>query len=218
MKAVVVAHGDVAVGDRDLVAGAATVIAADGGALALERWGIVPHLIVGDLDSLGPQRAAELARRGARVVEYPVTKDESDLELALGYALESGADDIVLLGIFGGGRLDHALTNTMLLADPKYRGRGLRAVRGETVVRALHARDRAELAGPVGAMVTLLPVRGDAEGVRTTGLRYPLAGEALLFGRSRGLSNVVTSLPASVSLTEGVLLVIEQPEEGTHAR
>jgi len=46
----VVAHGDVAGSDRDLVVGAETVVAADGGALALERWGIVPHLLVGDLD------------------------------------------------------------------------------------------------------------------------------------------------------------------------
>ncbi len=174
-----VAHGDVAASDRDLVTGAETVIAADGGALALERWGIVPHLVVGDLDSLGRERAEALGRRGAKVIPYPVAKDESDLELALRYAVETGAPDIVLLGIFGGERIDHGLANAMLLADPTYRGLGLRAV------------------------------RGDAKAIRTVGLRYPLDGETLHFGRSRGLSNVVTALPASVSLEHGVLLVIE---------
>ncbi len=96
------AHGDVDARDRELAVGAELVIAADGGALALERWGILPHLVVGDLDSLGTDRAAELGRRGAKVIGFPAAKDESDLELAMRYALESDADDIVLLGSFGG--------------------------------------------------------------------------------------------------------------------
>jgi thiamine pyrophosphokinase len=212
MRAVVIAHGDVAAEDRDLVAGADTIIAADGGALALERWGIVPHLIVGDLDSLG-ERAADLGKRGARVVRFPIEKDQSDLELALRYALETGADDIVLLGILGGARLDHALVNAMLLADPAYRGLGLRAVWGATQLRAVHPHETATLRGPVGSLVTLVPVRGDASGVRTQGLRYPLTDDALHFGRSLGLSNVVASLPASVSIEQGVLLIIEISKE-----
>ncbi len=212
-----VAHGDVAAADRELVVGAQTVIAADGGAQVLERWGIDPHLVVGDLDSLSRERAEALGKRGAKVIPFPTAKDESDLELAIRYAVESGADDIVLLGVFGGERLDHALANAMLLADPQYRGLGLRAVQGATEVRALHGGDRADLRGPVGATVTLLPVRGDAEGVRTVGLRYPLVGETLQFGRSRGLSNVVTALGASVSLEHGVLLLIENSHlEVTH--
>ncbi len=212
-----VAHGDVAAADRELVVGAQTVIAADGGAQVLERWGIDPHLVVGDLDSLSRERAEALGKRGAKVIPFPTAKDESDLELAIRYAVESGADDIVLLGVFGGERLDHALANAMLLADPQYRGLGLRAVQGATEVRALHGGDSADLRGPVGATVTLLPVRGDAEGVRTVGLRYPLVGETLHIGRSRGLSNVVTALGASVSLEHGVLLLIENSHlEVTH--
>lgn len=214
MKCVVVAHGEVAPRDRDEADGADLVIAADGGALALERWGIVPKLVVGDLDSLGPEHAARLGERGATVIPFPAVKDESDLELAMRYALESGADDIVLLGLFGGARLDHALANATLLADPAYRGRAVRAIHGPTQVRALHPGERLGLAGPVGATVTLLPVRDDAGGVRTCGLRYPLDGDTLRFGRSRGLSNVVSSLPAWVSLEHGVLLVIEIREGG----
>jgi thiamine pyrophosphokinase len=209
MKTVVVAHGDVAPADRDELRGADMVIAADGGAFALERWGIVPQLLVGDLDSLGDEKAEELAQRGAKVVRHPVAKDESDLELALRYAVESEADDILLLGVFGGARLDHALANAMLLGDPAYAGVGLRAVHGDTQVRALHTGRILALRGEPGDVVTLLPVRGDATGIRTTGLRYPLDAETLRFGRSRGLSNIVASRPASVSLEHGVLLVIE---------
>ena len=204
-----VAHGDVAPADRELAASAELLIAADGGALALETWGLVPRLVVGDLDSLGDERAATLAAKRATVKRFPVAKDQSDLELALRDALESGADDVVLLGIFGGARLDHALVNATLLADPAYRGRGVRAVFGDTQVRALHASDKIELRGPVGSIVTIISLRGDATDVRSRGLRYRLNGATLLFGKSLGLSNVVESLPASVSLGNGVALVIE---------
>ncbi len=215
MKAVVVAHGDVAPADRELAASADLLIAADGGALALERWGVLPHLVVGDLDSLGPDRAAALAARGVRVDRFPVAKDQSDLELALRAALESRADEITLLGIFGGERLDHALVNATLLADPAYRGRGVRAVMGGTQVRALHGSGELALRGPVESIVTIIPLRGDATGVRTHGLRYRLNGDALPFGKSLGLSNVVESLPASVSLSSGSALVIEIEGGGT---
>ena len=203
------AHGDVMPSDRAELDSADTIIAANGGSVALDRWGVLPHLLVGDLDSVGRDRVTEYGRKGVTVVEHPAEKDESDLELALRVALERGAEDIVLLGIFGGPRLDHALANTILLADPAYRGRGVRSVYGPTTVRALHGGDHLTLRAPVGALVTLLPVRDDAEGVSTEGLRYRLSGDTLRFGRSRGLSNVVSKVPASVRLERGVLLVIE---------
>jgi thiamine pyrophosphokinase len=209
VKAVVVAHGDVEPGDRAQLDGADLIVAADGGTLALERWGVVPHAIVGDLDSLGSERALEYGSRGVTVVPFSAEKDESDLELAIGYATEAKADDIVLLGVFGGVRFDHELANTLLIAADAYRKTRLVAVRGATTVRALHGGEQLDLAGTAGDLVTLLPVRGDADGVRTHQLRYPLAGETLRFGIARGLSNVVVSEGASVACDRGVLLVIE---------
>jgi len=74
--------------------------------------------------------------------------------------------------------------------------------------------DSLSLAGPVGALVTLLPVNGDAEGVTTEGLQYPLRDETLRFGRARGLSNEVASLPATVTVRKGSLLVFETSQGG----
>ena len=215
MKVVIVAHGDVDPSDRDLLGGADLVIAADGGGFALERWGVLPHMAVGDFDSFGIERANALGRKGVKVVTHPAAKAESDLELALRSAIEQRAGEIVILGAFRGERLDHELANIMLLADPAYRGRRITAIQGNTRVRALHGGSEHITDAAVGSDLTLLPVSGDATGVRTTGLRYPLRGETLHFGRSRGLSNVVALSPASVSLEHGVLLVIETRKGGT---
>ena len=209
MKAVIVAHGDVDPRDRAHLDGADFIVAADGGTLALEQWGVVPHAIVGDLDSLGMERALEYGERGVTVIPFSPEKDESDLELAIDYATEAKANEFVLLGILGGTRFDHELANALLIAADEYRGKLLRAVRGDVTVRALHGGDRLELAGVPGDLVTLLAVRGDAEGVRTHRLRYPLAGETLQFGAARGLSKLVVSAGASVTCERGVLLVIE---------
>jgi len=205
----VIAHGDVDPRDRAQLDGAEIVVAANGGTPALERWNFVPHAIVGDLDSLGVDRAAEYAAQGVTVVPYSPEKDESDLELAIAYATTAKADDIVLLGIFAGARFDHEMANTLLIAADEYRGRRLRAVRGGMTVRALHGGETLDLDGVAGDLVTLLAVRGDAEGVRTHRLKYPLGRETLRFGAARGLSNVVVSAGATVSCDRGVLLVIE---------
>lgn len=212
MRAVIVAHGDADDADRALCAGAGLLVAADGGSRTLERWGLVPNVLVGDLDSLGRRRAERLATRSVEVIAYAAAKDESDTELAVRLALDRGATEITLLGALGA-RIDHSLANVMLLADAAYRDVALRAARGSTVIRALHGGSRLAIDRPAGTIVTLLPVAGDAQGVRTGGLRYPLDGETLAFGRSRGLSNVVVSSPASVSLASGVLLVIETETE-----
>ena len=116
MKAVVIAHGDVDPRDRAHLDGADLIVAANGGTLALEQWGVVPHAIVGDLDSLGIERALEYGQRGVTVVPFSPEKDESDLELAIAYAVTANADDIVLLGILGGARFDHEIANMLLLA------------------------------------------------------------------------------------------------------
>ncbi len=65
-----------------------------------------------------------------------------------------------------------------------------------------------------GARVTssrCCPVGGDAIGVTTDGLAYPLVDEPLVVGRTRGLSNERTRDEASVHLRRGRLLVIETP-------
>lgn len=215
MHAVIVAGGDTDPADARQLAGADLVIAADGGAASLEAIGRRPDVVVGDLDSIDPALVERLSAAGVAVERHPAAKDATDAELAIDRAVDAGARRITVIGAFAGERLDHELANLLLLTDRAWAGAtdDLRMVRGGTTVRALHGPGRLEIEAGPGATVSLLPVGGDATGVATTGLRFPLNGEPLRLGRSRGLSNKVVEPRASVALEAGVLLVVETDTE-----
>jgi thiamine pyrophosphokinase len=157
-----------------------------------------------------------MAAAGVAIERHRVAKDATDAELAIERAMTAGARRITVIGALAGERLDHELANLLLLTDRAWAGAtdDLRIVRGGTTARALHGPGRIEIEAGPGATVSLLPVGGDADGVRTDGLRFALAGEPLRLGRSRGLSNEVVAGGASVQLERGVLLVIETVTKG----
>jgi thiamine pyrophosphokinase len=213
VKAIVIAGGDAAPDDAVHLRGAALVIAADSGAQWVRDQGVRPDLLLGDMDSVDPGLVDALAAEGVAIERHAVEKDASDLELAVVRAAAEGADEVVILGGIGGDRVDHELANLLLLADRRWEGMDLRFVRGDTTVRVLGGGEDRVLDGATGDLVTLLPLGGNATEVRTNGLRFPLDGETLVQGRTRGLSNEVERAPASVSLGGGTLLIIETRKE-----
>ena len=189
----------------------APVVAADSGVDAAAALGLRVDVVVGDLDSASPEAVAAAEAAGARVDRHPADKDATDLALALDCAaalLDGDADgDIVVAGVEGG-RLDHLLAGILALADPDRRRLHIRAHLGRATVHVVHGPGSLAVEGATGQVLTLLPVGGDAVGVRTAGLRFPLRNEALPAGTTRGVSNVVDDDPASVTLESGTLLVV----------
>lgn len=186
------------------------VVAADGGLDRALAGGMVPDLVVGDLDSVGADALAEAQRLGTRVVAHPRDKDETDLELALAAVVDAGAGAATVV-CDGGGRVDHAVANLCLLASPRWRRLDLRALVGEHEVYVVRTDRPCQLTPPPGALVSLLPVGGPATGVTTRGLRFALDGGRLEAWSGRGVSNEVVSSPVEVSLTAGVVLVVVGP-------
>ena len=178
------------------------VIAADGGAAAALAFGFAPTLLIGDLDSIEQSTLERL--RGVPIEPYPRDKNATDGQLAIERALQFQPAEFVLVGFLGGPRLDQELANVMLLTrltvptvvlDERNEARLLRA--GE------HHSWRPE----PREVVSLLPILGDASGVRTSGLRWPLQGETLRFGETRGVSNEPVGQAVRVSIDVGVLLI-----------
>jgi thiamine pyrophosphokinase len=186
----------------------ALVIAADSGVDHALAAGLHVDVAIGDFDSVSPEGLDRAIAAGARVDRHPAAKDHTDLELAMDAAVAAGAKEIVVLG-GDGGRRDHLFANLLVLASPRYAQCAITAYLGRSRVFVLHGGGRGvAIHGEPGELVTLLPVNGAAVGVRTTGLRYPLEGETLPAGTSRGVSNVLETQTAQVQVEQGTLVVV----------
>jgi thiamine pyrophosphokinase len=175
----------------------APVIAADAGA----EFGVPVDLAVGDFDSISSGTLAALEH----VERYPADKDATDLDLALAAALRLAPERILVVGS-GGGRLDHLVGSLLLFAADGYAAVQVDAQLGVAAVHVVRGERR--LYGELGELVSLFAVHGPAEGVVTDGLVYPLRGETLDPGSSRGTSNAFAAAEARVSLSRGVLLAV----------
>lgn len=210
MRALIFANG--AIEDGEMVRRALTdgddalIIAADGGARVAAHYGRRVDAVIGDMDSLTADELAALRAQHATILRYPAEKDETDLELALMWAVEQGADWLRVIGATGG-RLDQMLSNIYLLALPILDGRDVKLVAGAQATWLARA-GRIEIDGAVGDTISLIPLNGTVHGVTTEALYYPLKDEDLYFGPARGVSNVMTTIRAAVTVRAGVLLVV----------
>jgi len=186
---------------------AARVIACDSGLDHAFALGMTVELVVGDFDSVSEAGLARAEAAGIPIERHPVDKDAVDLELGLDAAVARGATHIVVVA-GGGDRLDHVMAGLLLLGQDRFAGTRLEAWYGTAHLIALHGPDKAELTGAVGEVVTLLPVGGVADGITTSGLRFPLDREPLTPGSTRGVSNELLGGPATVRVERGALLVI----------
>lgn len=186
------------------------VVAADGGAAAVTAAGGVSDAIVGDGDSLDESEftKAQAANPDVEVRRFPTAKDATDAELALRAALEANPERIVVVGAFGGARLDHELATVMLLANQRWRDCDVVLADGCRDVRLVT--DRAQILGRAGDLVTLLAVGGPAENIRSSGLAYELHGRSLEVGTSLGVSNELTGSTATLDVGSGMVLLVHE--------
>jgi len=176
------------------------VIAADSGFDLAVRLGVVPDLLVGDMDSVTPGRELE-SFPPERIRRYPADKDDTDAELGLRLFAELGYGRVVVAG-GGGGRLAHLLAVAGLFErEPAPAAWYTARERVQRVDR------EAELPGCRGATVSFFPLGPGAGGLSSQGLKWPLAGLEWTRGDG-GVSNLVIGDPARVRVARGSLLMV----------
>ena len=190
------------------------VICADRGYAHALTLGLVPSMLIGDFDSLDAQLLADARVAGLTVEVHPTDKDATDLELALDRAIAGAAPEAGTLRLTVvatpdvGERIDHLLSQLALLAAPKYAQAELTAWFGTACVHIAHPSQAVDFQGRPGELVTLLAIGGEATGVSTTGLRFPLRHESLSPFSTRGVSNILADPSASITLAGGRLAVV----------
>jgi len=187
-----------------------TVIAADSGYLAARRLGIVPNVLLGDLDSLDRSKLGhDELEHIEKIIVSPI-KDDTDTQLAVDTAIERGADNIIIIGGLGG-RLDHTLSSVFLLEYINGKGVGAIMTDGRNRVRIMCSKgEKVSLSVSRGyKYLSLVSLTDRCMGVSISGVYYPLDTVELTRSYSYAVSNEITSDHADISLCYGTMLVIE---------
>ena len=181
------------------------LIAADGGLRHCLDLGLQPAILIGDLDSIDEGDLAALKPSDTQILQYPTQKDFTDLELALQQALKLGADEIVIVAALGA-RWDQTIANLLLPASfPSIK---ICLLDGSQEIHYIRAGEKLKIHGRPGDMVSLIPLAGKVHGVTSEHLEYPLRGDELTFGSTRGISNVLLKETGTISINGGLLLCI----------
>jgi thiamine pyrophosphokinase len=209
LRTVIIANGVLTESSfvQQAIRSAEMIIAANGGALHCRSLGLTPDVVIGDFDSLEPAQLAELKAAGVDIIPHSARKDHTDLELAMMYAVSSGAEEIFVLAALGN-RWDQTLANLLLPAANEYKGVRISLIDGQQEINLVRAGETFAFYGQPEDTLSLIPLWGNAGGVTTQGLEYPLDKENLIFGSTRGISNVLTDSRAFVQLDEGLLVSV----------
>lgn len=193
---------------RVILKDADMVICANGGVAHAMKLGIVPQLVVGDLDSLAENQKEWMDRNRVRAAVHSRDKDYTDTHLALKEAIGLSPDEVVMLGCIGD-RMDHTLSNIFLLLECAKAGIKAKIMDEVNEMYVVGPERELELTGAEGQFVSLVPLTTAVSGIFTSGLKYRLRGDSLEMRESRGISNEFTEKKALVKVKSGFLLVVK---------
>lgn len=185
------------------------IICVDGAARYLTKIKIVPDLLIGDFDSIDSEDLLCIKNQGAVCQRFPAKKDATDTELALEYGIQLKPKSITILGALGS-RQDHSIANIMLLykmLQHKVKGKIIDENNEMMITDSFLS-----IKGKVGENISIIPLSKMAKGVTLTGLEYLLVNKDISMGSSLGISNVFSSEDATISVEEGILLIIKSKE------
>ncbi len=196
------------------------IIAADAGLLTARRMGLVPDILVGDMDTLGEVQDLPSA---TEVIRLPAEKDMTDTQYAVSLARERGCRELVIVGGLEG-RLDHTLSLLAILEELWEAGEvryGLFGRRKSGAIRIpailTNGKNRVRFFRNSGTILprsqyrffSLLAADSTVSGITLDGCKYPLKKATLHRARQWAVSNEIVGNCALIEVRRGGVWVIE---------
>lgn len=207
MKTLILTGGEWPCDERvqSLVYGCDSVLCCDGAAGHARRLGIQPDVLIGDMDSIMEHDRAYMSDMGVQEICLPSEKDQTDTQAACRLAIRQGANDAIIIGGLGN-RTDHSLGNIHCLWMLHDAGVAARICAGDEEARIIT--DTCSLGRYVTRTFSLIPLLPDTVVFSMTGVKYPLDRVPLMFGSTLGISNIVLSDRAQLTVHPGAALLI----------
>ncbi|MEG0181258.1 MAG: thiamine diphosphokinase [Peptostreptococcaceae bacterium] len=182
------------------------IICADGGAKHLYDLKIAPDYILGDLDSLEKSIIDYYKKKGVKFKKFPQRKNETDTQLCVHLAKDLGVSQIHLIGALGG-RIDHTIANINLMYYIKELGISSIIKNSDEEIYIIE-NEKISINGKKGSTISILPIKGNVNGVTLENLEYPLDNANINFGNPIGLSNIMKEDSFNVKVDKGSLIII----------
>ena len=179
------------------------IYCADGGANYAHKLGITPDTIVGDLDSIDKDLLETYRAAGINIVHDP-NQDNTDLEVAIDFAIKEGAKKIQIAGSLAG-RPDQALGNFIMLANPAFKSLDLSILAKNSLTFVMQTGDTREFSKKKWRRLSLIPIKDSI--ISLKGTKWELDKRDMSIGSSEGLSNLIESDKALVEVHKGTAFV-----------
>lgn len=177
------------------------LIACDAGYLQAQQYGRTPDLILGDFDSAPLPNAQN-------VLQLPAEKDDTDTHYAAKIAVEKGFSSVLMLGAWGGSRLEHSLANLATGLWLAKQNVEVSLATSHSTIRFLLANNSLQLPYAPNEYFSLFPLEGAATGITLIGAKYPLKDATLSPAFPLGVSNETTKSGTTILLATGALAVV----------
>ncbi len=180
------------------------VIAANGGVNACIKADIKIDVAIGDFDSASQENIKKLKQNKVKLIKHPADKDKIDLELAIRYAVDNNADQILIYGALGK-RADMTIAN-ITAASVFGINKKIKIIDNNQEITFIFPNQKTEYTGNDKDIISLIPLSYEVCGITTAGLQYQLQNETLNFGSTKGVSNRFIENKAVINTKSGILL------------
>ena len=201
-KAVIFASGPVSsynyIANR--VSNNSYIICADGGLEHCEKCGLIPDVVIGDMDSYTGFVDE------SKLIKHPVEKDDTDTSLCIKYAIEKGYSDIEIFGAVGG-RIDHTFANLQLLLFAHNNGATCVLTDEKETVLLIQNQTK-KLYVKAEDIVSVFSISVKSKNITLKGLKYSLENADITNDFPLGVSNVALNEEIEISVGDGTLLIV----------
>ncbi|PPA72096.1 thiamine diphosphokinase [Jeotgalibacillus proteolyticus] len=191
----------------------ATWIGVDNGALSIIKAELTLDRAFGDFDSVSEKEFELISEKAQYIEKVKAEKNETDLELALFWALKQ-REPIRLVGATGG-RLDHFLGNIQLLTSEETGNHPyeVELQDEQNLLRILKAGEWEIADDPFYTYLSVLPFTPVVEGLTLKGVKYPLTDHYLKIGTTLTISNEIIEPFASISFRFGIIMMVRSKDK-----
>ncbi|CAM4025381.1 thiamine pyrophosphokinase [Bacillus manliponensis] len=185
--------------------------AVDRGVYRLLKLGIKPVAAFGDYDSVTKEELAWMQEQKHDLHIVAKEKDETDLEIAIRWAIAQKPMEIRIFGATGG-RLDHSLANIQMLLKGLHANIKMSVVDNKNEISVQKPGTYYVAKSTQFPYVSFVPMSEQVDGITLRGFKYPLTNQTIQWGSTLCISNELIVEKGTFSFTTGILMMVRSTD------